>query len=77
MAIHVIVQYDSGFLPHILLLTRAYCCMVRCTFIVYYSYPFNYVDYYIVFCFVTFGGPARRLMYVYSITVGFSPTLYC
>ena len=44
MAVYVIVQYNDGFLPDILLLTQATICVwFDDTMIVYYYYPFNYV----------------------------------
>ena len=61
MKINVIVQYNGGILPNIILLTQASIFIwFDGTIIVYYFYPLNYV--YIVFCFVMFGGPAWRLM---------------
>ena len=62
MAVNGIVQYNGGFLPDTLLLTQAPIFVwFDDTVIVYYFYPFNYM-YYIVFCFVIFGGSAWRLM---------------
>ena len=59
MAINVIVQYNGGFLPDIILLTQAPNNVVwfHGPNIVYYCYPFL-IMYYIVFCFVLVGGPA-------------------
>ena len=61
MAINVIARYNGGFLPDILLLTQVPNVVELWfdgTIIVYYCHLFNYVQYYIVFCFVLFGGPA-------------------
>ena len=61
----VIVQYNDRSLPDNLLLTQAPIVVV-------------WFDGNIIFlCFVMFGGSSWRLILVYRITVGFSPTLYC
>ena len=52
MVINVTVQYNSGFLPDILLLTQA-------SIVVWFDdtiIPFRLTIYYLVFCFVLFGG---------------------
>ena len=55
MAIHVIVQYSSGFVPDILLLTQAPIVVwFEGNIIVYYYYPFNYVLHCLLF--FLFGG---------------------
>ena len=65
MAINIIsVQYDGGLLPVIILLTQGYY---------HWGTRLN-ASFFI--CFLS-GVPAWRLMEVYSITVGFSPVLYC
>ena len=69
MASNVIVQYDGGFLPDILMLTQAPIVVwFDDTIIVYYYYLFL-IMYHIVFfkeksvfCSVLFGGPVWRLM---------------
>ena len=77
MAINVIVQYNGVFFSDIFLLAQApifvYGSMALLSCIV----TTLLTMYYIVFCFVTLGGSAWRLIKVYSMTVGFSPTLYC
>ena len=54
MAIKVIVQYNGGFLPDILLLTQALIFVwFDGTIIVYYNYyPLNYVLQCLLFCYV-------------------------
>ena len=53
MAITVIVQYNDGFLPDILLLTQAPIFVwFDGPIVVYYYYPFNYVLHCIMFCYV-------------------------
>ena len=53
MAIDVIVQYNGGFLPDILLLTVAPIFVwLDGTIIVYYYYLFNYILYCFLFCYV-------------------------
>ena len=55
MAINVIVQYNGGFLPDILLLTQASIFVLwfdETIIVYYYYYPLNYVLH-SVFCFVT------------------------
>ena len=53
MAINVIVQYNGGFLPDILLLTQAPIVVwFHGTIIVCYSYQFNYVLRWLLFRFV-------------------------
>ena len=48
-----IVQYDSGFIPDILLLTQApILAWFDGTIIAYYYYPFNYVLHCLLFCYV-------------------------
>ena len=77
MAINVIVQYNGGFLSDILLLTQAPIFVYGSMAFLSYIITTLLTMYYIVFCFVMLGGSAWRLIEVYSITVGFSPTLYC
>ena len=62
MAMNVIEQYNGGFLPDILLLTQALIFVWFDGTIIVYYIPTLLTMYYIVFCFVMFGGPARRLM---------------
>ena len=52
MTINVIVQYNSGFLPDIFMLTQASIVVVWFdgTVFVYYDYPFNYTLHYLLFC---------------------------
>ena len=51
MAINVIVQYNGGFLPDILLLTQAPIVVWFDGIIIVYSYYlFNYVLHYLMFC---------------------------
>ena len=76
MAINVIVQYNGGFLSDILLLTQAPIFVYGSMTLLSYIISTLLIMYYIVFCFVMLGGSACRLILVYSITVGFSPTLY-
>ena len=53
MAINLILQYNGGFLPDILLLTQAPSFVwFDDTTIVYYYYPLNYVLQYLLFCYV-------------------------
>ena len=77
MAINVIIQDNGGFLHDILLLTQAPIFVYRSMALLSYIITTLLTMYHIVFCFVMLGGSAWRLIYVYSITVGFSPTLYC
>ena len=62
MANNVIVHYNGGFLPDILLLTQAPILYrygvidVTIIIIVYYYFNTLLTMYYIVFCFVMFGG---------------------
>ena len=59
MAINVIVQYNGGFLPDILLLTQAPIVVwFDGIIIVYYYYLFNYVLHCLLFCFVWWPGMA-------------------
>ena len=52
MAINVIVQYNGGFLPDILLLIQAPTFVwFDGTIIVYYYYPLNYVLQCLLFCY--------------------------
>ena len=53
MAMNVIVQYNVGFLPDILLLTQAPTVVwFDDTIVVYYYYPFNYALHCLLFCLV-------------------------
>ena len=60
MVINVIVRYNGGFLPDILLLTKAPIVWFDGIIIVYYYYLS--IMYCIVLCFVLFGVPAWQLM---------------
>ena len=77
MAINVIVRYNGEFLSDILLLTQAPIFVYGSMALITYIIATFSTMYYIVFCFVMPGGAAWGLVYVYSITVGFSPILYC
>ena len=90
MVINISVQYNGGLLPDIILLTQGYyhwgtrsntmwwLCIysLLCSSILLLPCVMMY---YMVsglfYCF--FVVPAWRLMQMYSITVGLSPTLYC
>ena len=75
MAINVIVQYNGVFIYDILLLTQAPMFVYGSMALLSYIITTLLTMYYIVLCFVTFGGSAWRLIQVYSVvTVGFSPT---
>ena len=50
MGINVIVQYNGGFLPDILLLTQAFF-LYGSMAILYYYYPLNYVLQCLLFCY--------------------------
>ena len=53
MAMNVIVRYNGGFLPDILLWTQAPIFVwFDGTIVVYYYYPFNYVLQCLLFCYV-------------------------
>ena len=70
MAINVIVQYNGGFLPDILLLTQAPIVVwFDGIIIVYYYYLFNYVLHCLLFCFVPSSQTARYLRILYSVIV--------
>ena len=76
MAISVIVQYNDGFPPDILLLTQApIFAWFDGTSIVHYYYPFNYVL--LVFSFGYVWWLCMAINVSDSITVDFSPTFYC
>ena len=64
MAINVIVEYNGGFLSDILLLAQApifvYGLMALLSYII--TTLLTIYRYYIVFCFVMFGGSAWRLI---------------
>ena len=76
MAISVIVQYNDGFPPDILLLTQAPIFeWFDGTCIVYYYYILTM--YYIVFSFGYVWWLCMAINVSDSITVDFSPTLYC
>ena len=78
MAINnVIVQQIGGFLSEILLLTQAPIFVYGWMTLLSYIVTTLLTMFYIVSCFVMLGGSAWRLRKVYSITVGFSPTLNC
>ena len=89
MVINISVQYNGGFLPDIMLLTQGYyhwgtrlnTTSRLCIYSLRNSIlllPYVMVYYIVSVLFLLFSGvPAWRLMYVCSITVGFSPTLYC
>ena len=63
MAISVIVQYNDGFLSDILLLTQAPILFVYGSMaLLSYDITTLLTMYYIVFCFVMFGGSAWRLI---------------
>ena len=76
MGINVSVQCNGGFLPDSLLLTQAPIFVWFDGTIIDIS-TILLIMYYTISCFVMLGCSAWRLIQVYSITVGFSPTLYC
>ena len=77
MAINIIVQYNGGFVSDILLLIQAPIFVYGSMVLLSYLITTLLTMYYIVFCFVMLGGSTWRLIKVYNITMGFSPTLYC
>ena len=58
MAINAIVQYNGGFLSDILLLTQAPIFVYGSMALLSYIITTLLTMYYIVFCFVMFGGSA-------------------
>ena len=63
MAIDVTVQYNGGFLSDILLLTQAHTFVYGSMALLSYIITTTLLTmYYIVFCFVMFGGSAWRLI---------------
>ena len=92
MAINIVssVHYNGGILPDIILLTHGYYhretrltmysgfvfTAYYVTTVYYYYHMLDDVHYNIISVLFLSGVPAWLLMQVYSITVGFSPTLY-
>ena len=67
MANDVIVQYNGGFLPDILLLTQVPIAVwLDGTIIVYYHYPFNYVPHCLLSCFVRWACMAINISVQYN-----------